>query len=161
MPRWCKASCRDAARRGETMPMRKTLVGALALLGEDAVPSEGPVDIVVEGRLIEDIRPSGVQPPDGTVIDMRGRLITAGLINGHHHSHENYHKGRKDNLPLELWMNYVRPLKPIELSPRDIYLRTMIGAIEAVHSGTTTLCDDTNVSPRIIPEHVDAVFEAY
>ncbi len=58
-------------------------------------------------------------------------------------------------------MNYVRPLKPIELSPRDIYLRTMIGAIEAVHSGTTTLCDDTNVSPRIIPEHVDAVFQAY
>ena len=143
------------------MAMRKTLVGALALLGEDAVPSNGRVDIVIEGRTIREIRPHGVQPPEGTAIDMRGRLLTAGLVNGHHHSHEGYYKGRKDNLPLELWMNYVRPLKPIPLTAREVYLRTMIGALEAVHSGTTTLCDDTNVAPRINQEHVDAVFQAY
>jgi 5-methylthioadenosine/S-adenosylhomocysteine deaminase len=141
--------------------MRKTLTGCIALLGEEAQPSEGPVDVIIEGRHILDIRPSGAAAPEGTVIDLTGRLLTAGLINGHHHSHEGYYKGRKDNLPLELWMNYVRPLKPIELSPREVYLRTMIGAIEAVHSGTTTLADDTNVSPRIIPEHVEAVFQAY
>jgi guanine deaminase len=35
----------------------------------------------------------------GETIDLTGRLLAAGLINGHHHSHENYHKGR-DNLPL-------------------------------------------------------------
>ena len=105
--------------------MVKTLVGALALLGEEAIPSEGPVDIVIEGRTIRDIHPSGVQPPQGTAIDMRNRLLTAGLINGHHHSHEGYYKGRKDNLPLELWMNYVRPLTPIPLTARQVYLRTM------------------------------------
>src|SRR5258708_36840758 len=37
----------------------------------------------------------------------------------------------------------------------------MIGAIEAVRSGTTTLCDDTNVSPRIRPDYVEAIFQAY
>jgi guanine deaminase len=131
------------------------------LLGEDARPSGGPVDVVIDGRHIQEVRPSGAAPPEGEKIDLAGRLLTAGLVNGHHHSHEGYYKGRKDNLPLELWMNYVRPLKPIELTPREVYLRTMIGAIEAVHSGTTTLCDDTNVSPRIIPEHVEAVFQAY
>jgi 5-methylthioadenosine/S-adenosylhomocysteine deaminase len=141
--------------------VRKTLVGCLALLGEDALPTQRPVDIVIEGRLIHDIRPTGAAEPEGNVIDLSDRLLTAGLINGHHHSHEGYYKGRKDNLPLELWMNYVRPLKPIELSPREVYLRTMIGAIEAVRSGTTTLCDDTNVSPRIVPENVDSVFAAY
>lgn len=141
--------------------MRTTLVGCLALMGEGARPSDGPVDVVIEGRQIHDIRPSGAAAPEGRVIDLKGRLLTAGLVNGHHHSHEGFYKGRKDNLPLELWMNYVRPLKPIELTPREVYLRTMIGAIEAVHSGTTTLCDDTNVSPRIRPEHVDAVFQAY
>jgi 5-methylthioadenosine/S-adenosylhomocysteine deaminase len=140
--------------------VRKTLLGCVALIGEDARP-DGPVDIVVEDRLIRDIRPSGAAAPEGSAIDMRGRLVTAGLINGHHHSHEGYYKGRKDNLPLELWMNYVRPLKPIELTPREVYLRTMIGAIEAVRSGTTTLCDDTNVSPRIRPDHVEAIFQAY
>ena len=141
--------------------MRKTLTGCIALLGEEARPSEGPVDIVIEGRYIHEIRPSGAAAPEGDVVDMKGRLVTPGLINGHHHSHEGYYKGRKDNLPLELWMNYVRPLKPIELTTREVYLRTMIGAIEAIQSGTTTINDDTNASPRIRPEHVDAVFQAY
>src|SRR6188472_1991144 len=151
----------SSASKGNRMHTRKTLVGGLALIGPDFVPSDGPVDIVIDGRTIHDIRPSGAQPVEGTAIGMRGRLLTAGLINGHHHSHEGFYKGRKDNMPLELWMNYVRPLKPIPLSTREVYLRTMIGALEAVHSGTTTLCDDTNVAPRINQEHVDAVFQAY
>lgn len=141
--------------------MNKTLVGCRALLGEDARPSDGLVDIVIKGRHIHEIRPTGARAPEGEVLDMKNRLVTPGLINGHHHSHEGYYKGRKDNLPLELWMNYVRPLKPIELTTREVYLRTMVGAIEAIQSGTTTINDDTNVSPRIRPEYVDAVFQAY
>ena len=141
--------------------MKTTLAGCLALLGEDARPSDGPVDIVIEGGHIRDIRPSGAAAPEGKVIDLKERLVTAGLINGHHHSHEGFFKGRKENLPLELWMNYVRPLKPLQLTPREVYLRTMIGAIEAVHSGTTTINDDTNVSPQIRADHVDAIFQAY
>lgn len=142
--------------------MKTTILNCHALLGEAATPSPAPVDIEIDGRLITEIRPAGArEPAEGAVIDGRELLIAAGLINGHHHSHEGFYKGRKDNLPLELWMNYVRPLKPIELTPRDVYLRTMIGAIEAVRSGTTTLCDDTNQSPRIRPDHVEQVFQAY
>lgn len=138
-----------------------TLVGALALLGPEARRSDGPVDIEIAGDRIAAIRPHGAAEPAGTVVDMRGRLVAAGLINGHHHSHEGFYKGRKDNLPLELWMNYVRPLRPIEYTPREVYLRTLIGAIEALRSGTTTICDDTNVSPRIRPDYVEAIFQAY
>jgi guanine deaminase len=81
----------------------KTLVNCNALLGEDARPSDGPVDIVIDGNRIRDIGPTGRRPPEGEVIDMKDRLVTAGLINCHHHSSEGYYKGRKDNLPLELW----------------------------------------------------------
>jgi len=138
--------------------VRKTLFGCLALLGEDARPSDGPVDIVIDGGFIHDIRPSGATPAEGDPIDLRGKLVTAGIVNGHHHSHEGFFKGRDDVLPLELWM---RALKPIALSPRDVYLRTMIGAIEAVRSGTTTLGDDANVGAVVDPNHVEAVFQAY
>jgi 5-methylthioadenosine/S-adenosylhomocysteine deaminase len=141
--------------------MIKTLANCHALLGEDARQSDGPVDIIIDGKSIRDIRPSGRAAHEGEVLDLSGRLVAAGLINCHHHSSEGYYKGRKDNLPLELWFNYVRPLKAIEFTPREIYLRTMIGAIEAVHSGTTTISDDVNVSPRLRPDHVDAVFQAY
>ena len=141
---------------------KTTLQGGIALLGPDSVPSDGPVDIVIDGRRIVAIRPTGEAAPDGRVIDLRGRLVTPGLINGHQHSHEHYQKAFfRDNLPLEPWMNYTRPLKPLQLTPRQVYLRTMIGAIEAVRSGTTTMNDDFNVSPVLIPEHVEAAYQAY
>ncbi|HZV20699.1 MAG TPA: amidohydrolase [Hyphomicrobiales bacterium] len=141
--------------------MRTTLVGCIALLGPEARVSDGPVDIVIEDKTILDIRPHGVAESEGQTLDMRKRLVAPGLINGHVHSHEGFSKGRTDNVPLELWMNTVRPLKPLPLTPRDVYLRTMVAAIEAVKSGTTTICDDLNVSPAIRRDHVEAAYQAY
>jgi 5-methylthioadenosine/S-adenosylhomocysteine deaminase len=138
-----------------------TLAGGLALLGPAAEPSSGPVDIVVREGRIAAIRPAGAAHAEGEAIDCRNRLVAPGLINGHHHSHEHYFKGRHENLPLELWMNNVRPLEPIPYTRRQVYLRTLIGAIGALRGGATTLVDDLNVSPSLNVEHVEAAFEAY
>jgi 5-methylthioadenosine/S-adenosylhomocysteine deaminase len=138
-----------------------TLTGCSALVGADARYERGPLDIVVDGDRIAAIRATGERPPEGETVRAHRKLAVAGLINGHHHSHEHYHKGRHENLPLELWMNSVRPLDPIPLTARQVYLRTLIGAIEALRSGTTTIVDDLNVSPVLIPEHVEAAFKAY
>ncbi len=138
-----------------------TLAGCLALTGPRGECSPGPVDIVLEGALIRSIAPAGEARHAGTVVDCRRRLAVPGFINGHTHSHENFHKGRYDNLPLEWWMNYVRPLEPIPFTPRQVYLRTLIGAIDALRSGTTTICDDTNASPVLRPELIEAVYQAY
>lgn len=127
-------------------------------------PALPRVDIDIAGDRIAAIRPAGSPAPEmpgAELIDGTRLLAVPGFINGHHHSHENFQKGRFSNLPLELWMNLVRPLKPIPLSAEQVYLRTMIGAIEALHSGTTTIVDDMNVSPVLRPEHVDAAFRAY
>jgi len=138
-----------------------TLTGCAALLGEDARFERGPLDIVIAGDRIAAVRPSGTMPPQGETIDAHNRLAVAGLVNGHHHSHEHYYKGRHENQPLELWMNSVRPLDPIPYTARQVYLRTLVGAIEALRSGTTTIADDLNASPVLIPEHVEAAFRAY
>ena len=50
--------------------MRKTLTGCLALVGEDARPTDGPVDIVIDGGFIHDVRPTGVVSPEGEPIDL-------------------------------------------------------------------------------------------
>ena len=104
---------------------------------------------------------AGERRTEGTIGEAAGCLFTPGLINSHHHSHEHYHKGRYDRVPLELWMNYVRPLTPIPVTPRHVYLRTLIGAIQALRSGTTTIVDDLNVSPQLDPVIVNAAFQAY
>lgn len=44
---------------------------------------------------------------------------------------------------LELWMHFVRPPVPIApLTPDQVYLRMLIGAIEALRIGTTFVVDD-------------------
>ncbi len=133
--------------------------GCRALIGDDAELS-GPVDVVIEGRWIADIRPAQAEPAPSS-IDARGCLLTAGLINGHFHSHEHFQKGRFENLPLELWMNYVRPPRPVKMTSRQIYLRTMVGAIEALRSGTTTVVDDVNIGASLDRSQLAAVHQAY
>ncbi|MGI9384676.1 MAG: amidohydrolase family protein [Methyloligellaceae bacterium] len=138
-----------------------TLTNCMIIDEAGCAPASGRFDIEITDDRISDVRLAGTQPPKGRAIDSSNRLATAGLINGHHHSHEHFHKGRYDKLPLELWMNYVRPMKPLPWTPRQVYLRTMIGAIEALRTGTTTLIDDLNISPVLDDDLVDAVFRAY
>jgi 5-methylthioadenosine/S-adenosylhomocysteine deaminase len=118
-------------------------------------------DIIIRNGRITEIRPAGIGQPEGRVIDGTNLLVTAGFINGHNHSHENFQKGRHENMPLEIWNHLVRPLDPWPMTPRNIYIRTMIGAIEALRSGTTTLVDDLIVGPVLHRDHVHAVLQAY
>ncbi|APX94352.1 amidohydrolase [Halomonas sp. 1513] len=138
-----------------------TLLGARPLSenGSHVLPS--PMDIVIRGGIIEAIRPAGEAPPEGDAVDASGTLAVPGFINGHHHSHENFHKGRYDRLPLELWMNYVRPVKPLPLTPDDVYLRTLVGACQALLTGTTCIVDDFNASPLLDRDHLEAALAAY
>jgi len=143
----------------------RTIVGCRILSSPDRLRQRDPKqqrwDIHIAGTLIDKVVPTGTEAPRGIVTDGRALLATPGWINGHTHSHEGFHKGRYDNVPLELWMNNVRPLEPIPFTPRQVYLRTLVGAIDALRSGTTTICDDMNASPVLQPELVDAAYQAY
>jgi len=100
--------------------------------------------------------------PDVTVIDAENKIVIPGLINAHLHSHDHYDRGRFDNLPLELWILFIRPwigAKP--LTTRELYLRTIIGVMEMVRTGTTLCIDDVNLAPFNTPENLAAVMQAY
>lgn len=135
-----------------------TIQNCRALLGQDAELSP-PVDIHVVDRRIKAIVPHERMQPGGTTIDAKGGLAAPGMINGHFHSGEHFLKGRLENIPLEVLMPFVRGPRPTPLTARQIYLRTMIGAIEALRTGTTTIVDDLN--QNLTPELRAAVFAAY
>ncbi len=136
------------------------LRGARALLGPTFSLSE-PLDVAVEGGRIRAIGPAGTLPDTGQVVPLWRRLLVPGMVNGHFHSHEHFQRGRHENLPLELWMHNVRPVRPVPLTPRDAYLRTMIGAIECLRSGATTVVDDLTLGAVVDRPLLDAVFQAY
>lgn len=127
--------------------------------GQGATPFTG--DILIEGDRIAAIGKLDQSRAD-RVIDGRGRLVMPGLINGHLHTPEALFKGRYDNMPLEIWMLYAYPILGAQvLSPRMVYLRTALCAIESLKSGTTCVTDDVYESPHQTPEQLEAVFQAY
>lgn len=116
------------------------------------------LDIRIEGGEITEI--GALDGPD--VLDARHRLITPGLINTHCHSNENYFKGCFDSMPLEIWMLFSYPiLAAPRQSPREIYVRTMLGCIEMLKTGCTTVVDFLYEMPETTPESVAAVLRAY
>jgi 5-methylthioadenosine/S-adenosylhomocysteine deaminase len=132
----------------------------LTLDDQDTVFPEG--DVLVEGDEIVQIGPAIPPPPQADIIDARGRVVIPGLINAHMHSDETLFRGLLDNMPLEVWMLYsLPPLNYGPLSTRMIYLRTMLGAIELLTSGTTTIQDDVSEAPRASLEGSEAVLQAY
>ncbi len=117
--------------------------------------------LVTDGRIVGSGDALTV-PPGATVIDGKGDLLMPGLINAHFHSSVNHMKGRLPCLPLELFMLYESPaLETLRPTPRQAYLRTMLGCIEMLRGGTTAVMDDCFFVPEPTPEIIDAVAQAY
>lgn len=143
--------------------MTQTLFRNVRLLDLDH--SDGmsaPCDLRVKGGRIEQIG-TGIPPdPDEKTIEGNANLLMPGLINGHFHSAVNHMKGRLASLPLEVFMLYECPeLDVLRPTPREAYLRTMLGCIEMLRAGTTSVQDDCFFVPSPDPEIIDAVAQAY
>ncbi len=120
-----------------------------------------PTDLLVrDGRIAA---MGQLSAPDGVrVVEGRRDLLMPGLINAHFHSSVNHMKGRLPCLPLELFMLYESPaLETLRLTPRQAYLRTMLGCIEMLRTGTTAVMDDCFFVPEPTLEIIDAVAQAY
>jgi cytosine/adenosine deaminase-related metal-dependent hydrolase len=119
-------------------------------------------DVLIEGDRITQVGADLTPPPGATVIDARDQLLVPGFVNAHAHSTEILEKGRYEALPLEAWMLYTYPpLQAHHLSPRLCYLRTLLGGLELIKSGATTIQDDLIELPFVTPEIFAAVAQAY
>jgi 5-methylthioadenosine/S-adenosylhomocysteine deaminase len=78
----------------------------------------------------------------GEQVDCSRFAVVPGMVNAHAHSNENWFRGLWDNLPLEPWMLFSYPVLAAAAQTRDeIYVRTLLGGIELVRSGATTVVD--------------------
>ncbi|MET0475136.1 MAG: amidohydrolase family protein [Mycobacterium sp.] len=123
----------------------------------------GPVDVLVDGDRIGDIGVDVPAPHGARIVEGGGRkLLVPGLINAHFHSPANHLRGSVRSLPLELFMLFESPADPaLAPSPREAYLRTMLGAIEMLQRGITCVQDDAFLMPFPDPDVIDAVASAY
>jgi 5-methylthioadenosine/S-adenosylhomocysteine deaminase len=74
-------------------------------------------------------------------IDARGMLAVPGLINTHNHLFQNLVKGIGDEMYLLPWVETLILPTADEMTPDETYLGAMLGCLEAIRSGTTSLMD--------------------
>jgi 5-methylthioadenosine/S-adenosylhomocysteine deaminase len=99
-------------------------------------------DILVRGNRIAEIRPTGSPlEPGVTVLEGNRMLAMPGLINTHAHVPMVLFRGLAEDVPIERWFNeFIWPLES-NLTEADVYWGAMLGLIEMIEGGITTVAD--------------------
>ena len=133
----------------------------------DGDPHVPPIQdiLVTDGKIAQlgedlSVEAGGAQLGGASVIDAANRLVVPGFINAHYHSHDTLAKGTMEETPLETWRLLALPPAYPKRSREEIKARTLLGALECLRSGMTTVQDMVTLYP-FDPEHLDAVVEAY
>lgn len=118
-------------------------------------------DLLIEDGAISHVG-GGIEAPGARVIDAAGRIVMPGLINAHTHSNQSIEKGLCDALPLDAWMVVASyGGAGATLRPEDLYLSTMVGALEMLEGGTTAVLDCPRCDTRWFDEGMDRIMGAY
>ena len=129
---------------------------------EDIEGMTSPQDVMVSNGKIVTIGKDLPTANVTKVLNGKNNLLMPGLINGHFHSPVNHMKGMLPSLPLEIFMLFESPeLEVLRPEPREAYLRTMLGCIEMLKNGITSVQDDCFFVPEPDQSIIDAVIQAY
>ena len=117
---------------------------ALMISNDGAVTIQRNQDIIIdEGQIVE------IQPTDATdaagqaheVIEANQMLAMPGLINTHAHVPMVIFRGLAEDVSIERWFNeFMWPLE-INLTEDDVYWGMLLGLVEMIESGVTTVAD--------------------
>jgi 5-methylthioadenosine/S-adenosylhomocysteine deaminase len=148
----------------EPVPAGTTLIirGGRAILPDGDWHAPPEVDIAIAGGEIAGIAPRLATLAGASIdaLDARGHLVLPGFINAHYHSHDVLAKGTLEEVPLESWRLYALPPQYPPRSVEEVRARTLLGGLECLRSGITTIQDMLTLYP-FEDRHLDAVMQAY
>ena len=130
-------------------------------------PSKGDPDIMIEGGVlitmveghppldparvwVKGDRISHIERADSKsayhgnaeIIDARNCIIMPGLVNAHSHAAMTLFRGLADDLPLKEWLlEKIFPAESKHLRPETVYWGSLLGCLEMIASGTTSVID--------------------
>ncbi len=117
-------------------------------------------DVLVEDGAIVAItgeNHSSERPDADEVIDARGLVVAPGLVDSHCHVWQAPLRGIGGDQSLSQYLQLVLGKYLPAFRPEDARLAALLGALEALDAGTTTVFDWCNTT--LSPEHTDAVID--
>src|SRR5258705_9687501 len=112
------------------------------------------------GRKPEIVTAAANKRPGFDVIEGDGKLLIPGLVNAHYHSYDVLSKGRFEDMPFDVWMLHSQPAYWGKRSRAELRARTLVGAMECLRHGITTLQDMNSLVPQD-EETLDTILSAY
>ncbi|QOZ10586.1 amidohydrolase family protein [Bradyrhizobium sp. CCBAU 51765] len=138
--------------------MRRTLIKSATVISmDDAIGDLSSGDVLVEGSRIVDVRPSielGSGAAETEIVDGAGRIVIPGLINAHMHTWQTGLRGYAANWTLLEYFRRMHAGLATVFRPEDIHIATLVGALNQINHGVTTLVDWCHNNPT--PDHTDA-----
>ena len=131
----------------------RTLIKGATVITMDALGDLPKGDILVTGDKLTDIAPT-LQVDDATVVDASGYIVIPGLINAHMHTWQTALRGVAANWTLLEYFQKMHAGLATVFEPEDLHIATLVGALNQLNCGTTTLVDWCHNNPT--PQHNDA-----
>ncbi|HUI96409.1 MAG TPA: amidohydrolase family protein [Xanthobacteraceae bacterium] len=138
--------------------MSRTLIKGGCVVTMDARLGELPRgDVLVDDGRIAAVAPALAAPDGAEVIDAAGMIVMPGLVNGHLHTWQSALRGIAADWTVAHYMQAMHRGLATLFRPEDIYIANLMGALNQINAGATTLVDWCHNNPT--PEHTDAAIE--
>ena len=113
-------------------------------------------DVLLENGRIAAIAPM-LAADNAEIIDARGMIVLPGLINAHVHTWQSALRGIAGDWTVGKYMQAMHGGLAGHFLPEDVQIANLMGALNALNSGTTTLVDWCHVNRT--PDHTDAAID--
>lgn len=110
-------------------------------------------DILIEGDRIAAVSPQ-IGSRDAEIFDAHSFIVIPGLVNAHMHTWQTGLRAVSSNWTLLEYFRWVHAGLATRFRPEDIHIATLVGALNQLNCGTTTLADWCHNNPT--PAHTDA-----
>ena len=134
---------------------RTTLIKGGYVLTLDPELGDLPhTDVLIDGDKIAAVGPNLQVSPNANVIDARNRIVMPGFVDTHRHTWQTPVRGVLPSCTLDQYFSGMLDNIGIQYRAEDVYIANLMGALEALNGGITTLLDWSHVNNT--PEHADA-----
>ena len=134
------------------MPERLLIRGGHVVSMDDAIGDLTPGDVLIEDERIVAVGP-GIDASGAQVIDATGQIVLPGFVDTHRHTWQTCLRGICADWTLRDYFRGIRQRISPNCSADDVYAGNLVGALEALDAGVTTILDFSHCNNS--PEHAD------
>ncbi|WP_410667436.1 amidohydrolase family protein [Amycolatopsis sp. cmx-4-68] len=137
--------------------MRTLIRGGTVVSVDPAVGDFPRGDVLIEDGRIAAVAPA-LDVAGAEVVDATGKLVLPGFVDTHRHTWQTAFRGLGADWTFDRYRAAMHGTLGPHYRPEDVYLGNLLGRIEALGSGVTTLLDWFHRADR--PENADAAIQA-